>query len=87
MKGIAGALIMLITGLAFVLLAYSFVAYPIVVILNSTVSQANLWTDESLTLFRYATMALSIVGVITSVGLFIWFLARLTKREEFEWLR
>ena len=86
-KGIAGALALLVVSLVFILLAYTFVAYPIVMTFNNTVTNTNLWTPESRAIFNNAVMALSVVGVIIGVGLFIWLLARLTKKEEFEWLR
>jgi len=86
-KGIAGALALLIVSLLFILLAYTYVAYPFVTVLNNTVTSVNLWTPESKAVFNNAVMALGVVGIIISVGLFIWLLARLTKKEEFEWLR
>ena len=86
-QGIASALALLLVSLLFIFIAYTYVAYPIVVVFNNTVTSANLWTPESRLVFNNAVMAMSVVGVIIGIGLFIWLLGRLTKKEEFEWLR
>lgn len=86
-KGIASALALLLVSLLFIFIAYTYVAYPFVTIFNNTITNTNLWTDESRAIFNHSVMVLGIVGIIICIGLFIWFLGRLTKKEEFEWLR
>ncbi len=86
-KGIAGALALLLVSLLLIFIAYTYVAYPFITIFDNTITNTNLWTDESRAIFKNSVMALGVVGIVMSVGMFIWFLGRLTKKEEFEWLR
>jgi len=81
-KNVAASLMFMIIGLIFILLAYTYVAYPVMSLLGGLVANSNdvhvttLYTDE--------LYVLGAVGLIFAVGTIIWFVLRLAKKEVFE---
>jgi len=82
---VAIALLFVIIGLTTILIAFSLVAYPIFSVLYDTATATGLFDEKSETTFNNSVIILGAVGIIMGFGLFVWFLATLTKKEEYEW--
>jgi len=86
-EGYLRALMLLILFLVALLLSFSFIIYPLLTSLKSAMTESNMWTAKAEEFYNKSLWAITAFTAITVVGVFIWFLARLAKREEYEWYR
>jgi len=81
-KNIAASLMYMLVGLVFILLAYTYVAYPVMKLISGIVSCSG--DPHVTTLYTNELYVLGAVGLVFSVGMIIWFVLRLAKKEVFE---
>jgi len=82
---LAVAVIIVFVGIFAMLFAYTFVYYPVMSQLNQSMTDFGMHTPETLDFMRLNFYTAAAVAMILSFGLMIWVIARITKREEYEW--
>jgi len=82
MKNIAVSILYMVVGLAFILVAYTFVAYPVMSLLGGLVANSN--DVHVIALYTNEMFILAAVGLIFAVSLVVWVVIRLAKREVFD---
>lgn len=83
-KGYASAVILTFVFLLFVLLAYTYVGYPLAKMFIEF-GEPNVADEEAKNILTLSVAALSAAGLIFVVGIFVWLAASFTKEEEFVW--
>ena len=81
-KNIALSMLYMVVGLVFILLAYTYVAYPVMSLLGGLVANSN--DVHVTTLYTNEMYVLGAVGLIFAVSLIIWVVIRLAKKEVFD---
>ena len=85
-RGFARPLAILFVFLLFLLLSFSYAAYPIMKYISNFADDRGYTADANVdNVINYSLAALGAAGLIFAVGIFIWLAARMVKEEEYVW--
>lgn len=83
-RGSVYAVLVLMVGLFGMLILVTYVGYPLLIKLNETFTEQNLYTTETRELFMRGFYILPAAVLTLAVFLFIWVVAYFMRRETFE---